>query len=336
MRTIGISGRDAPRRAGATLLSLRRSGVVAAAHLLSDPDDGALPDTARCFVTADGRLLRNDAFWLEWGSARPLAAIPPDDAEVLVVVGGDSAAACGPDPASCSLPVDAFGRPLQPSAAPGGSRIAILGRAEEQGAALAALGDAADRLGIPLRPILFTGALPDADGLVLPGGADMSVVERQIVAAQAALRADLPLLGLCLGMQALVTAALRSVWPETTLEEIAGAGSRRSFVRLRDSDGKPGHNLGDRRFQPAAGSRLAALLPAGATVRTNHRYCVADDAAAALPPAVRLHRRGTGSVDAVELPGQRFCMGLQGHPELGCDTALHGLWDGFLKACHLS
>lgn len=327
MRTIVIAGLDAPRRATAEIISLRRQGVDIAVQLLTGPDDDRLPDSERSFPSACGKLLRNDAFWLEWASGRPLFAPAPAVAEALIVVSRDQAASALPPK---DLPSDAYGRPLHPRAATRSCRVGILGRAEEQGAVLAALGDAADRVGVAVQPVFFRGEMPELDAVLLPGGADMAPVESQITAADAAIRADLPLFGLCLGMQCIATALMRQTWPGTTLEEVAGPGPRRSFVRWRDPAGIPAHRLGDRPFHPAPGTRLAELLPDGATVRMNHRYHLAPDAA--LPGCVRLHPGKEGPMDAIELSDRRFCLGLQGHPELGCDPALGRLWDEFLHA----
>lgn len=335
MRTIGFAGPDAPRRAAAEARALRRDGIEATLELLTGPADERWPEGERSFVSACGRLLRRDAFWLEWAGSHPLFAAAPRTAEVLILVARDQAELPGMAemPEEREMPIDAYGRPLPKRTTPSPCRIAILGRAEEQGAVLAALGDAADRLSITVEPIFFLGDVPAAHGLILPGGADMARVESQIAAARAAMAVDLPLFGLCLGMQCLATALLRDAWPHATLEEIAGPGPRRSFVRWHGPDGAPFHRLGDRLFRPTPGSRLDALLPNGATVRMNHRYHLASDAV--LPEKVHLHGSVDGPVDAIELSDCRFCLGLQGHPELGCDPALHRLWDGFLRAaCH--
>lgn len=332
MRTIGFAGPDAPRRAAAEVRALRRTGIEVAVDLLTGPADDQFSEGERSFVSACGRLLRRDAFWLEWAGSHPLFAAAPPKAEALILVARDPADLHGRAemPQARLMPIDVYGRPLPKRATRGACRVAILGRAEEQGAVLAALGDAADRLGVTVQLVFFLGHLPEADGLILPGGADMASVESQIAAARAAMAVDLPLFGLCLGMQCLATALLRYAWPQATLEEIAGPGPRHSFVRWHGLDGAPFHRLGDRLFRPTPGSRLAALLPDGATVRMNHRYHLAPDAL--LPENVRLHGSVDGPVDAIELSDRRFCLGLQGHPELGCDPALHRLWDEFLRA----
>ena len=336
MREIGFAGPDAPRRAAAEARALSQNGIEAALRLLTGPADDRLGEDERSFVTAYGQLLRRDAFWLEWADSRPLLTSLPREADVVILVARDLADLPGriATPEPLPLPIDAYGRPLPVHTVKSACRIAILGRAEEQGAVLAALGDAADRLGIAVSPIFFSGDMPEAEGLILPGGADLSPVEDQIAAARVAIAADLPLFGLCLGMQCFATALLRDAWPDATLEEIAGPGPRRSFVRwtgLGDlAQIQLGHRLGDRPFHPAPGSRLAALLPGGATIRMNHRYHLAPNAV--FPMNVCLHGSLDGPIDGIELSDRRFCLGLQGHPEFGCDPAMKRLWDNFLRA----
>src|SRR5260370_749961 len=114
---------------------------------------------------------------------------------------------------------------ILPSTVPVGPqpRIIVVGHkahfAQIYPAVLASLGDAADQIGmVPAVSCVahqdiadggWTSVLKEADGLVLPGGTDMSQVEGQIAAATAALEQDLPTLGLCLGIQTMTTPFLR-------------------------------------------------------------------------------------------------------------------------------
>jgi CTP synthase len=322
-------------RAAAALIRARHPAPAVAAFLG--------PVAVGDFVTADGRFLPNAALWLEWATGQPLPeGVPP--AAPLVVAAPDPATA--PIPgfeiiAADAVPVlaDRFGRPslVQREDAAGDCRIGLLGNAHHHRhvypAVLAQLGDAADRTGIAVAPVLLSadealteGVLAGLDGMILPGGADMGQVAPQIALAERALAMGVPLFGLCLGMQSMATALVRAaLWPDAVFEEIDGPGPRRSFVRMR------GHRLGDHAFRPVPGSRLGALLPEGARLRMNHRYRFNPEIDTATMPAAVWHWSGD-ILDAVEVPSHPFLIGLQGHPEIGCDPALAALWDGFLRA----
>ncbi|HYS62255.1 MAG TPA: hypothetical protein VEN30_00325, partial [Paraburkholderia sp.] len=98
--------------------------------------------------------------------------------------------------------------------------IALIGREADQRdsypATLAALADAADAQAISMK-VSFVAphdlnnasaaeALGAFEGIVLPGGADMTRVPGQIAAATYAWLSSRPVVGLCLGMQSMVTA----------------------------------------------------------------------------------------------------------------------------------
>jgi CTP synthase len=160
-------------------------------------------------------------------------------------------------------------------------RIAFIGTEAEQRDAypgtLAALGDAADTLGLtldvryvaPYEAVALVAELHELQhrthgmvgdptdrpaqndpsknalplrGIVLPGGADMQRVAGQIAAAGYGWTYRLPTLGLCLGMQTMATAALQRVTGrlEMTLLELAPDTPVPSFVRNADD----GHRLG--------------------------------------------------------------------------------------------
>jgi Glutamine amidotransferase class-I len=349
-----VFGAGAERAAAALIRSLAPVQAVAA---YAGP--GCRTNGSTNFVTADGRFLPNDALWLEWAAGRPLpATVPehaPDDA-VLVIAAAHPALVrtAGSELIDApALPVyaDRFGRPsLKPAPEKqrrekqgqekqgGRCHIGVLGEAHHHRtvypAVLARLGDAADRTGIAVEPVILPARrdLAGLDGMILPGGADMGQVAAQIAVAEDALVEGVPLFGLCLGMQSMATALLRrAAWPDAEFEEIAGPGPRRSFVRMRDPDGQALHRLGDHAFQPAPGTRLAGLLPGGATIRMNHRYGFNPAIDTAALAGTTFHWTGD-ILHGIEVGAHPFFVGLQGHPEIGCDRALDAVWDGFLRA----
>ena len=249
-------------------------------------------------------------------------------------------------------------RPREPVTAAHDLKIAVLADPHYvrrvYPAVLAALGDAADsltcRLSIdliptPRDPSEFgeTERWTSYDGVVLPGGADMERAEALIAAAGACRSADLPTLGLCLGMQAMCIAAARRR-PElrhAALAEIEPDAALPLFTLLPDADGKPRRRLGDRRITIEHGSRLARQLQRlGAETswreRMNHSY--------RLDPKLFRFFAETGLsvlsmespgevVDMVEDPSRRFYVGAEGHPELSSRREVpHPLIKAFLHA----
>ena len=340
MQVLGVLGTGAERDAAALLRARRREGLRVRGARLPAAGDAALPEERRSFVAAHGALWPDPAYWIEWGSHHPSGpTLSEDEADLLVLA--------APDPDSLpawvtqrrlagTLPQDPFGRPVMPSVEDGRASllIGLLGGAagDQLAAPLAALGDAGERSGIAVRPVRLPLSAaqdlpPGLAGLILPGGSDLASVSAQVMATVFALHRRLPVFGLCLGMQSIATAFAREAgWPDAMPEEVAGPGARRSVVRL------PGgrHRLGEAAFAPVAGSRLAALAPDGLRVRMNHRYALAQ--ALPLPPGVLVHRGAEDIAEAIELPGERFVIGLQGHPEFGCEDAMAALWDAFLAA----
>lgn len=348
-RRIVVVGPDAPLAAAVVILSLQAEGLEVSAAYLGPAKPGC------DFVTSDGRFLPNDAFWLEWASGRALATNPgadPGGSANLVLAASDSEQV----PAgrfeivradTVNIPADEFGRPRRTTASRAAHdrpcKIGLLGNPLYLGrgypAVLARLGDAAERVDAAVRPVLVPAdgdrvseALDDLDGIVLPGGSDMAQVDQQIRVAATALARGLPTLGLCLGMQSMLTAAIRSaIWPDAALEEIAGPGSHRSFVRMVSGSGTACHRVGECHFRPAPGTRLHAIIPRGAFIRMNHRYSFNRDIETGYLPDFAFHWSGR-TLDAIESRIHPFFIGLQGHPELGCDPALMEIWASFVES----
>lgn len=229
--------------------------------------------------------------------------------------------------------------------------VALIGREYDHRAvypaALASLRAAAAALGIDLSidfndpKQLDEKRLRKAQAILLPGGSDMGNVSGQIRAAHHGLAHDLPVLGLCLGMQTMTTAfAQRLLGDEAVnLAEADPAAPTKSFVAMADVEPAllPCHRTGDATLEIEPGTLLAEIMQASTmSIRCNHRYHLA--------PALRpiLSRAGlTASavsfgarvVDAVEWRGHPFFLGLQGHPELTPGpTGTHPVFAAFLRA----
>lgn len=170
--------------------------------------------------------------------------------------------------------------------------------------------------GIPYLPEVVDAVLAEFDGLVSVGGrfaypddwylpgegskappSDRFAVERALV--EGCLKQDKPVLGICAGMQMLaclhgarLTPDLRVMRPDALEHDKRGSTHR---VTL------------------APGSRLAAIVgqPTFA-VNTFHREAIAELA----PGVVASAHAPDGIVEAVEIPGRRFAIGIQWHQEL--------------------
>lgn len=155
------------------------------------------------------------------------------------------------------------------------------------------------------------------DGLVLTGGADVDPSrygqaphsttrsrperdEAELALLHAALAADLPVLGVCRGMQLMVVAAggrLHQHLPET----LGHTGHRPGA----------GGEMGEHQVRLAAGSRCHAILGDSVVVNSFHHQGVADPgtlSAVGWCP-------DDGLIEAVEDPGRAFALGVQWHVE---------------------
>lgn len=241
-------------------------------------------------------------------------------------------------------------------------RIALIGRGVDQReaypATLAALADAAEAQSVDLRLICISPhdlsdanaheALAAFDGVVLPGGADMTRVPGQIAAAQYAWRSSIPVVGLCLGMQSMATAIARLALhtDEIGLMEAEPHVRIPSFVPIEadaadaanaaDPCAARAHRLGRQPLEVTPGSRLDAILGAQRHIVCNHRYRLNPELARPLAASgVHIVARDTSGqiADAIEAPGHPFFIGMQGHPELSSAAGVpHPLLSAFMLA----
>jgi putative glutamine amidotransferase len=182
------------------------------------------------------------------------------------------------------------------------------------------------------RAVLVTPDDPDTDlverldGLILAGGSDVdpacygqsahprtvSQPERdraELVLLRAAIEADLPVLGVCRGMQLMVVAAGGRLHQH--LPEVVGSH------RHRRADG-PGFL--DHAVRTVAGSQCHKILGEELVVNSSHHQGVAD--AGGL--TITAWCAEDDLPEAVEDPDRSFVVGVQWHPEETGDRRLFG------------
>jgi len=162
------------------------------------------------------------------------------------------------------------------------------------------------------------------DGLVLTGGADVGPelygVEREPLTdtrpdrdaaemrlVRRALELDMPVLGVCRGMQLLAVAAGGRLHQH--LPDVLG------HEKHRPAPGVYGEH--EARFVP--GSRIAGLMGADVGIHCYHHQGVADAGTLTVTG-----RAEDGLAEAVEDPNHRFVLGVQWHPEVIRDERLFG------------
>ncbi|MDN3293634.1 gamma-glutamyl-gamma-aminobutyrate hydrolase family protein [Streptomyces ficellus] len=168
----------------------------------------------------------------------------------------------------------------------------------------------------PDTPSVAAEVVARLDGLVIAGGADVEPVrygaesdprtgpparERdawELALIDAALTAGTPLLGICRGMQ-LLNVALGGTLLQHVDGHTGGVGV-----------------FGAHTVKPVPGTRYASLIEEATTVPTYHHQAV-DRLGKGLTASAYAE---DGTVEAIELTGARWALGVQWHPEMGDDT----------------
>lgn len=187
------------------------------------------------------------------------------------------------------------------------------------------------------------GILSEADGILVPGGFGSRGIEGKIQAAKYARENDIPYFGICLGLQTAVIEYSRDVLG------LSGADSREFDEEAEDKviDFMPDQN-GD---IPKGGTMRLGAYPCvitpgsmmenayGSTEiseRHRHRYEVNNDYRERLQEAgmALTGQSPDGSlVEAIEIPANRFFVGVQFHPEFKSrPDRPHPLFAAFVKA----
>jgi putative glutamine amidotransferase len=196
-------------------------------------------------------------------------------------------------------------------------------------------------------PVLIPETLPDEDaqqlyalldGLVLPGGGDLDPnvygetqhpatdsidPERdrvELYLTRQALAGQKPFLGICRGVQ-VMNVALGGTLYQDLPSEYPGAVQH----YFRAPEFQRGHSV-----QVEEESLLARCLGAPLVV-VNSRH---HQSARVVAPGLQVVARAPdGVIEALELPGHPFALGVQWHPEnLTATASMRGLFEGFVAA----
>jgi putative glutamine amidotransferase len=181
------------------------------------------------------------------------------------------------------------------------------------------------------------------DGLCLAGGVDVDPAHfnearhpalgkvdaprdaTELTLVRWALAANLPVFGVCRGIQLLNVAAGGSLYQDLVAQ--LPAAQKHNFAPADSPWERPVHAI-----RVAEGSRLAALLGTNkAMTNSFHHQAVKEVAAGFVPTAWA----ADGVVEAIEAPGQRFALAVQWHPEgmFSTDPLARELFAAFVAAC---
>lgn len=136
----------------------------------------------------------------------------------------------------------------------------------------------------------------------------------------AALAADTPLLGICGGQQ-LLNVALGGTLIQDIPDAVAGALAHEQ-PNPRDEPGHAVEIVPGTRLHTIAGEDVLA-------VNSAHHQAVAE-----VPAGVVINAYAAdGVIEGIEVPGRRFCLGVQWHPEFEISPADRRLFAAFVAAC---
>ena len=207
-------------------------------------------------------------------------------------------------------------------------------RADVLPAAYAAAVEATGGVPVLLPPVGQVGAAEAVvvrlDGLVISGGADVDPGRYdatphprtagwrpdrdawESALLDAAEAAGLPVLGVCRGMQLMAVHA-------------GGVLDQHTPDLVEHDQHSPGADrYGEIEVSTRAGTRVSALLGGQLAVNCHHHQSVRTH-----PGFVAAAHAADGTLEAMEVPGDRFCVAVQWHPETAADV---GLLAGLVRA----
>lgn len=136
---------------------------------------------------------------------------------------------------------------------------------------------------------------------------------------EGALARDLPILGICGGEQ-LLNVVLGGTLHQHIPDEIAGALAHEQPMAPTE----PGHAI-----EIVPGTLLHRIVGKGRMdVNSTHHQAVKQAG-----PGVAINARADdGVIEGIEVPGRRFCLGVEWHPEYGIDPGDRAIFAAFIGA----
>jgi putative glutamine amidotransferase len=156
------------------------------------------------------------------------------------------------------------------------------------------------------------------------GRLDTDRDREEITLTRWALRDDLPLFGICRGIQVLNVAAGGSLYQDI-VDLVPGASNHARGDRERDW---PAHEV-----ELTPGSRVDTIVGNG-NGRSMWVNSLHHQALKWVPPEFDVTARSAdGVIETIERPGHRFCLAVQWHPEeLTALPAMRGLFEALVRA----
>jgi len=193
-------------------------------------------------------------------------------------------------------------------------------------------------VGIPLLTENIEDYIENLDGLLLPGGdydipphiyGDDSIhetvvmkqgrIDFDVTLTKKFLEKDKPVLGICLGEQLLAVLHGGALIQDIE-HELPEAGEHYIEDRLR-----PVHEI-----EIKEGTLLHQIIgEVTMTVNSHHHQAVKAEAGGFIVSA----RSSDGVIEAVEVPGKKFCLGMQWHPEHLVHPKELDIFKAFVAAC---
>ncbi len=164
-------------------------------------------------------------------------------------------------------------------------------------------------------PALFGAAERHASVTLKSGRTDF-----ELAITRGALERNLPVLGICGGEQLLAVAL-----GGTLIQHIPDEVAQPLAHEQPNPRHEPGHEV-----EVVPGTLLARIAgPGPLAVNSAHHQAVKTVPA----PAVANSHSPDGVIEGIELPGRRFCLGVQWHPEFAISAADAAIFEAFIAAC---
>jgi putative glutamine amidotransferase len=175
--------------------------------------------------------------------------------------------------------------------------------------------------------LVITGGAFDVDpGLWGAGSTHSTVVTKprrtqfELAVVTGALERDMPILGICGGQQ-LLAVALGGTLIQHIPDEVPGSLAHEQ----PNPRTEPGHTVAVKAGTLLADIARAAEIP----VNSAHHQAVK-----AVPDGIVIDAIAPdGVIEGIEVPGRRFCLGVQWHPEYRISPADPAIFDAFIAAC---